>query len=131
MTTPINEIFEMLQKWDRAQKTPQQIAMRCRIILSYQKRKYPQLVAQDLGCRWNTAAIWIKRWEEAIPNVLEYWNKKGFDRQKSVMKILQDKPRSGREPTYTTEQVTKIIALACQPPAEFGRPITLIGHIVN
>ena len=127
MLTPIEQITELLSQWERAPKMSQRIANRCRIILCAQKRRHFELAAQELSCEWKTvkklmAAPWMTRWDEAIPNVLEYWNTDGFDRKAAVLAILQDKPRSGRKSTFSRKQVTQTIA--CQPPTDFDRPIT-------
>src|SRR5262249_57147025 len=37
---------------------------------------------------------------------------------------LGDAPRSGNPGKFTPEQVTQILALACEPPEKSGRPIT-------
>ena len=40
------------------------------------------------------------------------------------MDVLRDQPRSGRRSTYTPDQIALIIAVACEPPEDSGRPIT-------
>jgi hypothetical protein len=37
---------------------------------------------------------------------------------------LDDAPRSGAPPTFSAEQVVRIVALACEPPADSDRPIS-------
>jgi putative transposase len=42
-----------------------------------------------------------------------------------VEEVLADEPRPGTPPTFTPEQVVRIVALACEDPREeSGRPIT-------
>jgi DDE superfamily endonuclease/Homeodomain-like domain len=38
--------------------------------------------------------------------------------------VFRDAPRSGSPGKFTAEQVTQILALACEPPEKSGRPIT-------
>lgn len=38
--------------------------------------------------------------------------------------VLADAPRPGAPATFTAEQLTQIIAVACEPPMESGRPVT-------
>ena len=38
--------------------------------------------------------------------------------------VLTDTPRSGTPATFTAEQIVQIVAVACEPPAESGRPIS-------
>jgi hypothetical protein len=37
--------------------------------------------------------------------------------------VLADAPRPGAPDTFSAEQIVQIVALACTPPASFGRPI--------
>ncbi len=40
-----------------------------------------------------------------------------------IAEVLADVPRPGAPPTFTAEQIVHIIALACTPPADSGRPV--------
>lgn len=42
--------------------------------------------------------------------------------------VLSDAPRSGSTGTFTAEQVTQILALACESPELSGRPIDRWTH---
>jgi len=37
---------------------------------------------------------------------------------------LSDLPRSGTPPKFTAEQLVQIMAVACEAPAESGRPVS-------
>lgn len=41
-----------------------------------------------------------------------------------IEELLNDLPRAGWAGKFSAEQVTQIIALACEPPADSGRPVT-------
>jgi len=121
-------VINLLNRRVQAGNTKQKIALRCEIILCYLKGKHTALVAQDLEISLDTAHKWIKRWQAAIPEVLEQWFAEEFNREKAVMKILEDNPRSGAKPKFTAEQKTHIQALACRSPSEVGRPISHWTH---
>lgn len=44
--------------------------------------------------------------------------------RQAISKCLDDDPRAGRPHTFTPEQLTQLIALACKKPIDFGREIT-------
>ena len=44
--------------------------------------------------------------------------------RRAIATILADNPRPGAPATFTPEQVTQILAVACEPPEKSGRPIT-------
>lgn len=92
--------------------TPQQIALRSRIILLAADGKNDQEIGRELKISRFAASRWRRRW----------LNLAGAD--KSVLERLQDAPRSGRPPTFTPEQVTHLFAIACEDPRESGRPIS-------
>jgi putative transposase len=92
--------------------TPQQIALRSRIILLAADGKNHQEIGRELKISRFAASRWRRRW----------LNLAGAD--KSVLERLQDAPRSGRPPTFTPEQLTHLFAIACEDPRESGRPIS-------
>ena len=46
------------------------------------------------------------------------------DLQKLIIGVLTDVTRSGAPPRFSAEQVAGIIALACEPPADSGLPVS-------
>jgi hypothetical protein len=46
------------------------------------------------------------------------------DLKELVIRIVADDERCGAPPKFTPEQVAGIIALACEPPAESGLPVS-------
>ena len=69
-------------------------------------------IAGKLSAGRSTVTRWVKRWNETAE----------FD-GKHVIARLQDQPRSGRKETFTPEQKVKLIALSCEEPEKYGRPI--------
>ncbi len=98
--------------------TPQQIAMRARIILLAEEGSNHREIARALNITRDTARYWRHRWLESAQS------------RKSVAERLQDAQRSGAPATFTMEQVLRLFALACAPPEDYRRPIS-IGHQGN
>ena len=48
--------------------------------------------------------------------------------RRAIEDVLSDAPRSGSPGTFTAEQVTHILALACESPELSGRPIDRWTH---
>src|ERR1700694_5364574 len=44
--------------------------------------------------------------------------------RRAIEAVLTDEPRPGAPGKFTPEQVTQILAIACEPPEKSGRPIT-------
>ncbi len=109
--TVLSEQREALEHLVRTHSTPQQLALRARIILGAADGVGVRASARELGVWPKTVRYWRKRWREAA------------DRP-SVTERLADAPRSGAPATYTPEQICAVIAMTCEKPSESGRPIS-------
>lgn len=92
--------------------TPQQIALRAKIILRAAKGETHGDIANALGVTKDTSRLWRRRWIELSA------------REVPVMDRLQDAPRPGAPSTFSLEQITQLYAIACNPPEQYGRPIS-------
>jgi transposase len=109
--TVLPEQREVLEQLVRTHSTPQQLALRARIILHAVDGVRVRPSARELGVWPKTARYWRKRWREVA------------DRQ-SVPERLADAPRSGAPATYTPEQICALVAMTCEKPSESERPIS-------
>ncbi len=99
----------------RQHKTPQQLALRARIVLAAADGANNSQIACQEGITPDTVRLWRTRWLglQAVPLA-----------DLSVAERLADAPRPGKPPRITAEQVCQIVALACEPPKEAERPIS-------
>ena len=98
----------------RRHTTPQQLALRARLIMSAAEGLNNAQVARLHCVSVDTVRHWRSRWlglQAASPDDLR------------IEERLADAPRSGKPVRITAEQVCKIIELACAAPTESGRPI--------
>lgn len=104
-----------LQRLVRGHRTAQQVVVRARVVLAMANGQNNTQVAGMLGVAAKTVRHWRRRWlrEAGVP--LE---------ERSVAERLADGPRSGAPARISAEQICQIIALACEPPAASGRPIS-------
>ena len=95
--------------------TPQQVALRARLVLAAATGGNNAQVARRLGVAVETARLWRGRGLglRALPLA-----------ELSVAERLEDAPRSGSPGRITAEQVCRITALACEAPAASDRPIS-------
>lgn len=104
-----------LEKLVRRHNTPQQIALRGRIILSAADGKNNGQIARELGIHVDTPRLWRRRWLTLGPISLD---------DLSVEERLEDLPRPGAPPEITADQRCQIEAMACEDPEDSGRPIS-------
>lgn len=96
----------------KRKKTPQQIALRAKIIVLAAENKSHGEITKALGISMDMSRLWRNRWLEIK------------DKQLTVLERLMDAPRPGAPATFTLEQITQLYALACAPPEQYGRPIS-------
>jgi len=106
---------EALDELARRPSTPQQVALRSRIVLAAADGLNNARIAAKLNICVAVARKWRQRWLGLKPVTLE---------DLPVLDRLTDAPRSGRPVQITDEQVCQIIALACEAPALSERPIS-------
>lgn len=99
----------------RRHTTPQQVALRARIVLAAAEGGNNAQIARALGVEVEAVRRWRGRWLGLQPVALA---------DLSVEERLTDAPRSGTPARITAEQVCQIVALACEAPAASGRPIS-------
>jgi transposase len=116
---------EILRTLRNAPTAPSHLRQRAEIILlAFDGLNNPQIAAK-VGLSRRPVGLWRRRWA------------KGWDRliqieclqttaalRRAIERLLRDEPRPGAPGKFTPEQVTLIVAVACEPPEKSGRPIT-------
>src|SRR5262249_726750 len=76
-------------------------------------------------CERHAPGIWRRRWAAAFQRlVLIECCEKDSALPRAIERLLSDLPRRGCPAKFTAEQVTQILAVACEPPQHTGRPVT-------
>ena len=84
-----------------------------------------QDIATEVGINRGAVAKWRRRWAKAWQKlILIECQQTRAGLRRAIEAVLGDAPRSGCPGTFTPEQVTQILALACEPPEKSARPIT-------
>jgi putative transposase len=104
-----------LQALVRRHTTPQQIALRARIVLAAADGANNCQIARQLDISLDMVRRWRERWRTLQPATLA---------DLPVADRLTDVPRPGKPRQITAEQECQIIALACEPPKDAQRPIS-------
>jgi transposase len=106
---------QALDELVRRHRTPQQIAIRGRIVLAAGEGCNNAQIARQLGVSIDMVRLWRERWLVLRPASLV---------DLSVEDRFSDVPRPGRPRKITDEKVCQIVALACEAPERSGRPIS-------
>lgn len=116
----------VLDELIRARHTPQALADRCRVVLLSEQGVENIEQARRLMMDRQRVRRWRCRWAEADADLRSLERKKASDDELKarIVEVLSDNARSGKPPKFTAEQVTAIIALACEPPEDSDLPIS-------
>ena len=104
-----------LEQLVRRHTTPQQLALRARIVLACATDANNSQIARQEAVNVDTVRLWRTRWLVCAAASLE---------DLPVVERLADAPRSGKPVRITAEQVCQIVELACQAPERSGRPFS-------
>src|SRR3954465_3912340 len=116
---------KVLRKLSTAPTLAKRLVQRATIILLAFSGLANQDIAQQVGLGRCQVGLWRRRWQDAFSNLIriECSDDPPALRQ-AIEELLSDEPRPGCPGKFTPEQLTQLIALACEPPEKSGRPIT-------
>jgi transposase len=98
----------------RRETSTQQQVRRARVVLAAAGGANNEQVARTVGVTDDTARTWRGRWRAAQEALLAAEAEGGAG----------DEPRPGAPATFTPEQLCQLMAVACEPPGDSGRPIS-------
>lgn len=116
----------LLERLARRATSPQRLVRRVTIILAASDGWNNEQLAQRLGLARETVQVWRARWLAAGPRLAaaEADGSDDATLTKLIVAALTDAPRAGAPPAFSAEQICQLLALACEPPAASGRPVT-------
>lgn len=116
---------EILQRWVGSRSCPQGLALRARIIPLASDRLQNGPIADHLGCERHAVGIWRRRWADAFDTLVRIECLESHSAlEVAIEDVLSDNPGSGRPGTFAPDRIARIIAVACEPPEDSGRPAT-------
>jgi transposase len=119
----------ILQLIANSATTTVQHAQRAGIILEAFEGKFNCDIAAEAGLDRRHVGLWRRRWSESFEALIAIECRESkATLTRMIEQVLSDAPRSGAPCTYTAEQVTQILAVACESPADSGRPINCWTH---
>jgi len=109
-----------------ATTAPQRLVQRATIILLAFAGLANEVIAGQVGLERHQVGRWRRRWQRAFRDLvrIECTDDRLAALRQAIAAILNDEPRPGAPGKFTAEQLTLLFALACEPPAQSGLPIT-------
>jgi transposase len=108
-----------------ATTAPSHLRQRASIILLAFDGLRNEDIAERIGLGRRQVGRWRRRWAKAWSGLIDReCRETRADLRRAIEALLTDEARPGAPGKFTPEQVTQILAVACEPPEKSGRPIT-------
>src|SRR3954469_387223 len=116
---------EILRAFSRSTTAPSRLRQRASIILMAFDGLLNEDIAHRVGLVHRQVGRWRRRWADAWERLIAIeCSESRAALRRAIEAILADEPRPGPPAKFTPEQVTRILAVACEPPEMSGLPIT-------
>ncbi len=119
----------ILETISRSSTAPNRLVQRSVVILMAFAGMLNVTIAQYLGLARKQVGLWRRRWQQSFDALVAIeCRERQAELRRAIEDVLSDAPRSGSTGSFTAEQVTQILAVACEPPEQSGRPIDRWTH---
>jgi len=110
----------------RRQTNPQRLVRRAKVLLAMEAGANNRQMAHQRPLNRGTVCVWRHRWRALTPQLAQVEAEGLRDQALTTMSAegLTDHPRLGAPATFPAEQIVQIVAVACEPPEESGRPLS-------
>jgi transposase len=116
---------DVLREIAQSRTSPKHLVQRATIVLRAFERIDNADIAVEVGMNASDVGKWRRRWAKRWQGlILIECQESRAEFKRAVAKTLSDEPRSGNPGKFTPEQITLLLALACEPPEHSGRPIS-------
>ena len=120
---------DILQQIMRSTTAPKRLGQRVSVILLAFAGAFNGTIANSVGLARKQVGLWRRRWQQSFDALVAIECRETHaELRRAIEDVLSDAPRSGSTGTFTAEQVTHILAVACEPPEQSGRPIDRWTH---
>jgi hypothetical protein len=119
----------VLQQIHRSRTAPQRLVQRVGVILLAFAGSLNVDVAKIVGLARKQVGIWRRRWQRSFDALVAIeCRETQAELRRAIEDVLSDAARSGSAGIFTAEQVTQVLAVACEEPEQSGRPVDRWTH---
>lgn len=116
--------LQILEEFRRSRTEPVALVQRAGVIVLAWRGLLNQAIAAQVQLERMAVGLWRRRWRDAWEQLTLLECTEPHKLREAIRETLRDAPRAGGPATFTAEQIVQILALACEPPEQSGRPIT-------
>ena len=120
---------EILQIIVKSTTASFRLIQRARIILLSFERVRNEEIATQVGLSRKQVGLWRRRWKQSFDALVSIECREPHAvLRRTIDDVLSDAPRAGAHGKFTAEQMTQIMAIACESPEQSGRPVDHWTH---
>lgn len=121
--------LSILQKMSRSNTSSYRLRQRSQVILLAYEGYLNEDIAAEVNLGRKQIGLWRQRWKESFDAVASIECRESHATLgRAIEDVLSDAPREGAPGKFTPEQITQIMAIACEPPELSGRPVDHWTH---
>jgi Homeodomain-like domain len=115
-----------LEQMVRRQTSPQRLVRRAKMLWALETGATACQVARPMHRNRGTVRTWHQRWRALAPKREQCAAEGGRATvlRTMIVETWTDPPRPGPPATFTAEQSIQSVAVACEDPADAGRPVS-------
>ena len=115
---------DVLQQIRGSRNAAKRLVQRATVILMAFAGSLNATIAAELDLARKQVGLWRRRWQQSFDALVAIeCRETGAALRRAIEDVLSDAPRRGSPGVFSAEQVTQILAVACEPPAQSGRPV--------
>ena len=119
----------ILRRIHRSTTASQRLVQRVHTILLAFAGSLNVDIAKIVGLARKQVGVWRRRWQQSFDALVAIeCRETQAELHRAIEDVLSDAPRSGSRGTFTAEQVTQVLAVACEEPEQSGRPVDRWTH---
>ena len=120
---------EILQIIVKSTTASFRLIQRARVILLSFERVQNEEIATQVGLSRKQVGLWRRRWKQSFDALVSIECREPHAvLRRTIEDTLSDAPRAGAHGKFTAEQMTQIMAIACESPEQSGRPVDHWTH---
>lgn len=116
--------FAILDEFRRSRSESEGTKQRATIVLLAFEGLLNEEIAPQVGLNRQQVGVWRQRWRDGWDALCVWECTEPRRLREAILELLSDAPRPGSPGKFTAEEVTQIVALACESPELSDRPIT-------
>jgi len=114
----------ILQQIVRSATASRRLVQRAQLIVLAFDGMFNRVIADTVALHRKQVGLWRRRWKQSFEALVAIECRESQAAlRRAIEEVLGDAPRGGSSGKFTAEQVTQVLAVACEPADQSGRPI--------